>query len=232
KGGFDGDVVVALVDMPAGIYCEPLLLKQKEASSGLMLISASPDAPLGMFPLHLIASGKVGDRIISRQLLPKGVSKSAPEVYLSVLETAPFSILRLGDPAGNDPKKTAAEIADDNKGPGRADDGNFVLSDLEVYAAPNGDESKRTLVDLKSAKVDFVQGGFDINMTLNTREPGHQSGWAVFPQVAQSHWGVWNFNKTVGNEAGTTVWFRLNHRYGKGRFIFRQFRILVSDKEN
>ena len=61
KGGFDGDVVVALMDMPAGIYCEPLLLKQKEASSGLMVISALPDAPLGMFPLHLIASGKVAE---------------------------------------------------------------------------------------------------------------------------------------------------------------------------
>src|SRR5207237_8505412 len=70
------------------------------------------DAPVGMYPLHLIASGKVGDRIISRQLLPKGVSKSAPEVYLSVLDTAPFAILRLGDPAGNDPKKTAAEIGE------------------------------------------------------------------------------------------------------------------------
>src|SRR5207245_4384679 len=67
---------------------------------------------VGMFPLHLIASGKVGDRIISRQLLPKGVSKSAPEVYLSVLDAPPFSVLRLGDPAGNDPKKTAAEIAE------------------------------------------------------------------------------------------------------------------------
>src|SRR5207248_7160845 len=89
-----------------------LLLKQKEAGSGLMAIYAAGDAPLGMFPLHLIATGKVADRIISRQLLPKGVSKSAPEVYLSVLETAPFSILRLGDPAGNDPKKTAAEIAE------------------------------------------------------------------------------------------------------------------------
>jgi hypothetical protein len=318
KGGFDGDVVVALMDMPAGIYCEPLLLKQKEASSGLMVISAAPDAPLGMFPLHLIASGKAGDRIISRQLLPKGISKSAPQVYLGVLDAAPFSILRLGDPAGNDPKRTAAEIAqlqkklqnqtpeldaaqekweketvaknqwqpleytalvarfgsklnkapdgailsegmnppqevynitaksslknitafkieaiaDDNKGPGRADDGNFVLSDLEVYAAPIGGESQRTLVDLKSAKADFVQGGFDINMTLNTREPGHQSGWAVFPQVAQSHWGVWNFNKPVTNEAGTNLSFTINHHYGNGRFIFRKFRILVSDKEN
>jgi hypothetical protein len=318
KGGFDGDVVVALMDMPAGIYCEPLLLKQKEANSGLMAISAAPDAPLGMFPLHLIASGKVGDRIISRQLLPKGLSRSAPEVYLAVLDASPFAVIRLGDPAGNDPKKTAAEIAelqkkletqtpeldaaqakwesetvaknqwqpleytalvarfgskltkqpdgailseglnppqevynitaksklknitafkleviaDDNKGPGRADDGNFVLSDLEVYAAPAGGESQRTLVDLKSAKVDFVQAGFDVNMTLNTREPGHQSGWAVHPQVAQSHWGVWNFNKAVANEAGTTLSFTINHHYGNGKFLLRKFRILVSDKEN
>src|SRR5678815_1724972 len=77
-----------------------------------MAIYAAPDAPLGMFPLHLIATGKAGDRIISRQLLPKGVSKSAQQVYLSVLDTAPFAVLRLGDPAGNDPKKTAAEIAE------------------------------------------------------------------------------------------------------------------------
>jgi hypothetical protein len=250
-------------------------------------------------------------------LLPKGISKSAPEVYLSVLDTAPFSILRLGDPAGNDPKKTAAEIAelqkssrrrlpeldaaqekweketlaknqwqpleytaliarngaklprqpdgailsegmnppqevynitakslknitafkieaiaDDNKGPGRADDGNFVLSDLEVYAAPIGGESQRTLVDLKSAKADFVQAGFDINMTLNTREPGHQSGWAVHPQVAQSHWGVWNFNKPVNERGGHDAVVHAQSSLATPSSSFRKFRILVSDKEN
>ncbi len=314
KGGFDGDVVVALMDMPAGINCDPLLLKQKESSSGLMVIAAAPDAPLGMFPLHLVATGKVADKIISRQLLPKGISKSSPEVYLSVLDAPPFTVLRLGDPAGNDPAKTAADIAalqkklethtpeldaaqakweketlaknqwqpveytaliarngakltkqpdgailaealnppqevynitaktklknitafkleaiaDDNKGPGRADDGNFVLSDLEVYAAPIDGSSMRTLVDLKSAKADFVQAGFDLNITLNTREPNHQSGWAVHPQVAQSHWCYWLFNTPVKNESGTTLSFTINHHYNS-KFLLRKFRLLVTE---
>jgi hypothetical protein len=318
KGGFEGDVMVALMDMPPGIYCEPLLLKQKEASSGLMLISAAPDAPLGMYPLDLVATGKVGDRIISRQLVPKGVSRSAPEVYLSVLDAPPFSVLRLGDPAGNDPAQTARDIAelqkkldtqtpeldsaqarweaetlaknqwqtieytaliarngaklnkapdgailaeglnaakevynitaktnlknitafkleaiaDDNKGPGRADDGNFVLSDLEVYAAPADGSSERVLVDLKNAKADFVQAAFDLNMTLNTREPAHASGWAVHPQVAQSHWCVWNFNTPVKHESGATLSFTINHHYIGPKFNLRKFRILVSDKPN
>jgi hypothetical protein len=36
----------------------------------------------------------------------------------------------------------------------------------------------------------------------------------------------------VSNEAGTTLSFTINHHYSNGRFSFRKFRILVSDKEN
>jgi hypothetical protein len=71
KGGFDGDVVVALMDMPAGIYCEPLLLKQKEASSGLMAISAAPDAPLGMFRCTWSPLGKSATKLSAGNCSPK-----------------------------------------------------------------------------------------------------------------------------------------------------------------
>ena len=318
KAGFDGDVVVALVDTPPGVSCEPLLLRSSVSSSGLMLISAAEDAPLGTTPLQLIATGrntKTG-QVLTRQLTPRGVSKAAPELYLTVLDKPPFSIARLGDPAGASPEQLAVEIADlkkrletatpeveasqakwegevvagsdwqplevvkilsrygskitrhadgailaegpnpgnevyniilrtklkrvtalkleaiadEGKGPGRADDGNFVLTHFQVVAAPADVESKRSSIDLVKARADFVQAGFDVGQTLNYREENHQNGWAVHPQTAQSHWAAWDLQHPIENAAGTTFDITLNHMYAGGRFTLRKFRVMVSDR--
>jgi YHS domain-containing protein len=319
KSGFDGDVVVALVDTPPGVTCEPLLLRSNVSSSGLMLISAAEDATLGTTPLQLIATGRNTrtGRVLTRQLTPRGVSKAAPELYLTVLDKPPFAIARLGDPAGANPEQVAAEIAelrrkletatpqleaaqakweadtiakgdwqplevvkilsrygskitrhadgailaegpnpgnevyniilrtklkrvtalkleaiaDEGKGPGRADDGNFVLTHFQVVAAPADVESKRSSIDLVKARADFVQAGFDVNQTLNTREE-HQNGWAVHPQTAQSHWAAWDLQHPVENAAGTTLDITLTHLYAGGRFTLRKFRVMVSDRPN
>lgn len=317
RAGFEGDVVVALLDAPQGVTCDPLLFRNGMGNSGLMLLKAAADAPLGMTPLNLVATGRYKDKALMRELAPSGASKESPRVYLTVLDKPPFLVERVGDPAGADPQRTAEQIAalkkildtntpelesaqakweagllakqqwhpvevvtllsrygakvrklpdgailsegktppqevynltlrtklkkvtalkleaiaDDNKGPGRADDGNFVLSAIELVAAPTADESKRASIDLARPQADFVQAGFDINQTLNLREPGHQSGWAVHPQTAQSHWATWALQHPLTNDGGTTLSVTLDHHYGGPKFILRKFRIMVSDQE-
>jgi hypothetical protein len=319
KGGFDGDVVVALMNVPVGVSCEPLLLRGKEQSSGLMVISAAADAPVGFYPLHLTATGSVGDRIITHMLAPRGVSRSSPEVYLSVLEKPPFAISRLGDPISGDaarvetetaalrkklesqtPELDAAQakweaetlaksqwepleivtlvtrygskisqrpdgtiladgpapenevynityttklvgitafkleaIAEDNKGPGRAPDGNFVLSAIELQATHQTPGAIGMAVDLEKPQADFTQGGFSVEQTLDTRDPNHQGGWAIFPQTAQSHWALWRVHTPVGKEGGTTLGFTLKHHYNGGApYLLRKFRLMASTKAN
>lgn len=318
KAGYDGDIVVALLDAPAGVTCEPLILSNKHPSSGLMLVSASADAPLGTTPLTLIATGHSKGKTITHFLEPRGLSKEAPEVYLTVLDKPPFRVKHVGDTSLGEPAQVAAEIssiqkklstqtpeldaqqakweaqtiaknawhplefttllarygsklvqqpdgtllstaglpsgevynlvahtklkgitaikleaiADDNLGPGRNPDGNFVLSTFEVFAAPTSHEAERTRVDLERPTADFTQAGFNPGQTLNTREPEHQGGWAVFPQVAQSHWAVWYAHTPVTHEGGTTLSITIDQHYRAGRYILRKFRLLVSNSKD
>src|SRR5262249_10463784 len=59
--GFDGPVRFAFQDLPPGVSEDPLVLTTTPAS-GLMMISALPDAPLGSFPVKLAASGLVAGK--------------------------------------------------------------------------------------------------------------------------------------------------------------------------
>src|SRR5262249_42901961 len=76
KGGFKGDVILGLMDLPAGVSCQPLVLRESEKSSGLMLISATPDAEIGFSPLTLAATATMNGKPVTRMLTPRGVSKS------------------------------------------------------------------------------------------------------------------------------------------------------------
>ena len=47
-------------------------------------------------------------------------------------------------------------------GPGRADNGNFVLSELKLKASPKSDPSKAEPIELQSAVADFSQEGWPV----------------------------------------------------------------------
>src|SRR5690606_17534801 len=47
-------------------------------------------------------------------------------------------------------------------GPGRADNGNFVLSEIQIVASPRGDKSGSNVVEIASASADFEQRGFPV----------------------------------------------------------------------
>ena len=63
--------------------------------------------------------------------------------------------------------------------PGRADDGNFVLSRFMLEAAPKlppGQSVPLSRVELHKPRADFNQGGYHIEETL---KEGTQAGWAI-----------------------------------------------------
>jgi len=102
-------------------------------------------------------------------------------------------------------------------GPGRADNGNFCLSDLTVVAkAKSGGESVPvTLTDPKST---FDQKGLGIALAIDA---DGTSGWAIDPQFGKDHAAVVTFAQPVGFPGGTqltvTLRFSNNLRHGMGR---------------
>ena len=65
-----------------------------------------------------------------------------------------------------------------SKGPGRAADGNFVLTEIEVAAAPKADPKQAKPVTLQNAAGRLQPGGFDVAKADRRRpdRPGQRLG--------------------------------------------------------
>jgi hypothetical protein len=90
-GGFDGPVRFVFADLPTGVFSEPIVVPNGPAS-GLILISASKDAPLGSFPIRLTATGIIGGKNVTVTAGPLSGDKGVKQAYLTVLDTTPFRL--------------------------------------------------------------------------------------------------------------------------------------------
>ncbi len=74
-----------------------------------------------------------------------------------------------------------------NNGPGRATDGNFVLNELELTAAPKADPKQAKPVKLANALADFSQASFEVSKAIDgspkdpTQRLGRLSGHGCDP---------------------------------------------------
>jgi hypothetical protein len=112
-------------------------------------------------------------------------------------------------------------------GPGRAPDGNFVISEFDLKWAP-GTNPPVTAAKLADVKADFSQKDFSASMLIDgVIEPG-RNGWAIAgaPGV-QRHVAAFKLEKPVGGTNGTTVRFKLWQRYADG-FTLGRFRLYVT----
>ena len=104
-------------------------------------------------------------------------------------------------------------------GPGRADNGNFALSRIRVFAKPASGGPERE-VRLAKAVADFEQnkGGLSIAASLDEKP---NTGWAVDPQFGKDHSAVFTFAEPVDFEGGANLRvqleFRVNTRHHIGR---------------
>ena len=77
-----------------------------------------------------------------------------------------------------------------NNGPGRATDGNFVLNELELTAAPKADPKQAKPVKLANALADFSQASFEVAKAIDGSPNDPDSGWAVSPATGVIHWAT------------------------------------------
>ncbi|HWF20126.1 MAG TPA: DUF1549 and DUF1553 domain-containing protein, partial [Verrucomicrobiae bacterium] len=107
-----------------------------------------------------------------------------------------------------------------SKGPGRADNGNFVLT--EVIAAVHRLDGTTNPISFVSAQADFEQSlGDAANPKLNwsaasvidVNVKGDKKGWAILPQTNQAHQLVLGFPDTLTVQDGDTLVLKLKHDY-------------------
>jgi mono/diheme cytochrome c family protein len=109
-------------------------------------------------------------------------------------------------------------------GPGRADNGNFALSDFQLWAAPSGTAGPGAPVKLINPKVTFEQKDLPITSAIDDNKA---SAWAVDPQIGQNHAAAFALEPAVKNADGTTLTFILKFENNTGHNLGR-LRLAIS----
>jgi hypothetical protein len=99
------------------------------------------------------------------------------------------------------------------KGPGRAGNGNFVLSTFTVEAKPAADGAAAAAkIAFAKAMADFSQGQCDVQQAINDNPADF---WAVVPHVGQRHVAVFEAKDPFGHEGGTKLTVTLDQAYNQ-----------------
>jgi mono/diheme cytochrome c family protein len=109
-------------------------------------------------------------------------------------------------------------------GPGRADNGNFDLTDVQVSIAPLDDPTKTQMVRLVEPRATFEQAGLPIAAAIDADD---RSGWAIDPQFGKDHAAAFRFAEPIGFPEGSRLTIQLRFR-GNDRHNFGRTRLALS----
>ncbi|MEO6809410.1 MAG: DUF1549 domain-containing protein [Isosphaeraceae bacterium] len=121
-------------------------------------------------------------------------------------------------------------LSDDSlpqKGPGRAPDGNFVLTEFQMNAAPKGQPKAAKPVVFDTPLADFSQVNFDVRNAVDGT-PNAGKGWAISPASGVIHWATFQPKVAVGTDGGTVLTFKLHHRFNGDVYMPGKFRLSVT----
>jgi hypothetical protein len=119
------------------------------------------------------------------------------------------------------------------KGPGRAENGNFVLT--EVTARIQRADQTTNLIAFTSARADFEQAGdskaggyatYGAAATIDRDAKGEEPGWAILPQAGQPHQLVLGLAAPLTLQPGDTLTLEL--RQNRAGHALGHFRIGVT----
>lgn len=106
-----------------------------------------------------------------------------------------------------------------NHGPGRWKEGNFILDEFAVSAAPRGQADAEPVgVELSQAVADWEQEYYRAAHAID-RNP--KTGGAVAPRVGQRHFLIAQTKEKTAFRGGTRFRFRFDHYHGNSHTIGR-----------
>jgi len=171
-----------------------------------------------------------------RELVGSAGSKLTVEDDFSVLATGPNSQAETYTIRATADTKTIRAIrlrvlADErlpSRGPGRASNGNFVLSSLRIFVESQKTNTVATRHRLASARADFSQNSRQVTSVLGDDAT---DGWAIHPRVGQDHVAVFSLRQPiVANDGPVRLRVELDHRVHEDHNIGR-FKLSVSSAQ-
>ncbi|MBL9129067.1 MAG: DUF1549 domain-containing protein, partial [Verrucomicrobiales bacterium] len=132
-----------------------------------------------------------------------------------------FSVTLAPPPAGTRALRLEA-LADPSfpaNGPGRSENGNFVLTRVAVNRAAGP-------IPIKTASADFAQDGFPI---LNAIDDRSDTGWAIFGSTGKPKTAIFEFTEPLPTEETTLI---LEFKSIYGHQVIGRFRLAWTDSSN
>ena len=115
-------------------------------------------------------------------------------------------------------------------GPGRAPDGNFVLSELEMQWSP-GTNAPAETVKFADARADYSQPDFAVRQAINGVVETGRNGWAVSGAPAiQRHTATFKLGTPISSTNGVTLRLKLRQHYGE-QFLLGRFRLYLTGSD-
>jgi hypothetical protein len=105
-------------------------------------------------------------------------------------------------------------------GPGRANNGNFVLSNIRVSFMPEGGKAKP--LALEQARADFSQEGF---APATVTDRSGTLGWAVYPQMGKRHVLALSLKAPIPAGKRGTLTITLDGKHPADQHILGRFRL-------
>lgn len=167
----------------------------KEVAPTWLLLDAASMASSG---------GVEFEKLADQSLLVKG-NNADSDVYTITAVVGPGRVtaIRL---------EALADESLPKKGPGRAENGNFALSDFQLWAAPEGTPAPGAPVKLVNPKVTFEQAGLPIAAAIDDDK---KSAWAVDGQIGKNQAASFALETPLQSDGRTTFTFVLKFENNK-----------------
>ena len=110
------------------------------------------------------------------------------------------------------------------QGPGRAANGNFVLSEFNAKALTNGPEKTEKIIKFSNVTADYSQNGWPV---ANARDQKEDTGWGIAGSIGRSHIATFQTAAETPIKAGTTLVFTMSQQFSDGQHSIGKFRLFV-----
>ncbi len=195
---------------------------------------ADPDGVLARFEA-LAAKGPVWQVAVPTAMQSKAGADLAKladgSILVSGKQADETTTLTLVPPAGGFTGVRLEALADPSLpqgGAGRAPDGNFVVTEFMVEAAPVARPAEVKRVTLHRAQADFSQMNLDVAQAIdNDLNAGR--GWSVSPRTKESHWAVFEVKDKLDWKEPMVVTVKIEQKFGGGKYGLGRFRVSFTE---
>ncbi len=115
-------------------------------------------------------------------------------------------------------------------GPGLSSNGNFVVTEFEMQAAPISKPSELKKVAFKSGKADFAQESFGIDQAIDGIT-NDQRGWGIANRGGSIHWATLQTAEPIGYDEGTFIKITIYQNHNAQDHRLGNFRISLTVDE-